>query len=187
MDMQRFSLTARFLHWTIAPLVLVQLALGFAADLSDKPLADRLLDQHVRIGLLIFGLMLLRLTWRIAVRPPALPESITGWRRRTAECTHLLLYGLLLMMPVTGYVLWAWTGPKLDWWGLGRIPMLFRGGDDELWRSVAGYAHEYGGYVVTALILLHIGAALHHQFVGRDGLISRRMGFGAIDQRCGAG
>lgn len=167
--------------------MLVQIGLGFAADWSDRPVSDRLLEQHVRFGLLIAALMVLRVSWRLALPPPPLPSSVTGWRRRAAGLTHKALYLLLLVMPVSGYVLWAWIGPTLDWWGVGRVPILFGGGDDEFWRSVAGYVHQYGAYAVSGLIALHIVAALHHQFVERDGLIVRRMGFGSLDGNDGAG
>lgn len=180
MNDDRYSRTARVLHWTVAVLVLLQIALGFGADWSERPVSDRLLDQHVRIGLLILALMVLRLSWRIATPQPRSTEAI-GWRKRAAGVTHGSLYLLLLAMPVSGYVLWAWTGPALDWWGLGRVPILFRGDDDEIWRSVAGYGHQYGAYAVSALVILHILAAAHHQFVLRDRLIGRRMGFGPLD------
>lgn len=179
MDSKRYSLIARLLHWIVAILVLIQTGLGFGANWSDRPQSDRLLEQHVQFGILIAALMVLRLTWRLASPPPRLID-VSGWRRRTAKLTHGALYLLLLAMPLSGYVSWAWTGPRLDWWGIARVPILFRGGADEMWRSVAGYGHQYGAYVVSALVILHIVAALHHQFALRDGLIGRRMGFKAL-------
>lgn len=181
MASKRYSLPARLLHWIVAVLVLVQIALGFGADWSERPQSDYLLDQHVRIGVLLLVLVVLRLLWRIGNPPPPLPDLAHRWQRRAAGIAHRALYILLLLMPITGYVLWAWTGPSLDWWGLGSIPMLFVGGDDEFWRSVAGYVHEYGAYAITGLVLVHIGAALWHSFVARDLSIGERMGFGALD------
>lgn len=107
-------MVARLLHWTVAALVLVQIGLGFGSDWSERSLSDRLLDQHVRVGLMILALMVLRLSWRLAVPAPPMPADVTGWRRRVAGLTHKTLYALLLAMPVAGYVLWAWTGPTLD-------------------------------------------------------------------------
>lgn len=182
MDSQRYSFPARLLHWAVAPLVLVQIALGFASDLSERPWSDFFLDQHVRVGVPLFGLILLRLLWRLGNEPPPLPEAIAPWQRRAAGETHATLYLLLVLMPVTGYVLWAWTAPSLDFWGVGHVPILFRGGDDEFGRSVAGYAHEYGAYAISALVLIHISAALYHSFVARDLSIGRRMGFRTLDE-----
>jgi cytochrome b561 len=181
MASKRYSLTATLLHWLVAALVLIQIGLGFGADWSERPQSDYLLDQHVRVGVLLLALVVLRLLWRLGNAPPPLPDFIPLWQRRAAGITHPVLYLLLLLMPITGYVLWAWTGPPLDWWGLGSIPILFVGGDDEFWRSVAGYVHEYGAYAITGLVLIHILAALWHAFIARDLSISERMGFGALD------
>lgn len=181
MASKRYSLPARILHWVVAVLVIVQIALGFAADWSERPWSDRFLDQHVRVGLLVLALMVLRLLWRLGQEPPPLPGSVARWQQRAAGLAHPLLYLLLLLMPVTGYVLWAWTGPTLDFWGIGQVPILFRGSDDEFWRSVAGYAHEYGAYAISALVLLHIAAALYHSFVARNLSIAERMGFRSLD------
>jgi cytochrome b561 len=174
----RYSRPAIVLHWTVAVLVLAQIGLGFAADWLTRPLSDAMLDQHVRLGLLIFALMILRLSWRLSHRPPPMPVAVPRWRQRGARMVYLAFYLLLLLLPVTGYVLWAWTAPTLSFWGWGMVPILFTGGEDETWRSIAGYAHEYGGYAVTALVILHIAAALHHQFVARDMTIGDRMGLG---------
>lgn len=181
MASKQYSLPARLLHWVVAVLVIVQIALGFAVDRSDRPLSDRLLDQHVRVGLLVLALMLLRLLWRLGNPPPPLPGSIARWKQNAAGLAHRLLYLMLLLMPVTGYVLWAWTGPSLNWWGLGRVPIVFRGGEEEFWRSVAGYAHEYGAYAISGLVLLHIAAALYHAFVVRDLSIGERIGITGLD------
>lgn len=178
MEPQPYSRLARILHWVTALLVIVQIALGFASDWTEGGLSDALLDQHVRIGLLVFAVVLLRWSWRLAVPPPPLPQSVPKWQKQAAEATHRLLYLLLLAMPLTGYVLWAWTGPTLDWWGIGEVPIVFRGSEDEFWRSFAGYAHEYGAYILTAAVALHVAGALHHELVAGDGLIRTRMGFG---------
>lgn len=159
----------------MAILVLVQLILGFLSDAAERPLAGLLLDQHVRIGLLILALMTLRLSWRLAKSPPPYPAAPTKWRLAVATTVHIILYLLLFAMTISGYVLWAWIGRPLDWFGLVSIPILFAGGDDETWRSIAGYTHNYAAYVLIALIILHIVAALWHEFVERDRLISDRM------------
>lgn len=171
----RFTWAARALHWIIAFLVLGQIALGLASDNSREPLSIWLLDKRVQIGLLIFALMILRLLWRMTHRPPPFPAAIAVWQRVAAAGVHRLLYILLLLMPVSGYVLWVWIGRPLSWFGLIQIPILFESGDDETWRSIAGYAHEYSAYVLIALLITHIGAALFHEFILRDHLIRDRM------------
>ena len=171
----RYNRTARVLHWTVAVLVFVQLILGVAADKASKPLSGQLLDQHVRLGLLILALIILRALWRASHSPPPLPVELPRWQRRLAGGAHRFLYVLLLVLPISGYVLWDWIGRPLDWYGLLDIPLLFKGGDDETWRSIAGYTHVWSAYALMALISIHIAAALWHEFVARDQLISKRM------------
>ena len=66
-------------------------------------------------------------------------------------------------------------GSPLDWFGIVPIPILFTGGDDETWRSIAGYTHIFAGYALIAMIVGHIGAALWHECIHRDRLIRDRM------------
>lgn len=173
--MSRYNLLARLLHWIVAILVFLQLFLGFAADRADTRAAEPLIDRHVQVGVLVLSLMALRLLWRSFRAPPALPDKHPLWQRRAARAVHHFIYALLFIMPVSGYVLWAWMGKPLDLFGLVPIPILFRGGDDETWRSIAGYSHTYAGFVLIALLTLHVTAALWHQFIRRDGLITKRM------------
>lgn len=175
MQSPRYNRTARLLHWIVAFLVIAQLSLGYAADWTAKPVSGVLLDQHVRVGLLILLLMILRLLWRGFRAPPPHSDALPHWHRRAASTVHGLLYLLMFIVPASGYVLWAWIGRSLGWFGLFPIPILFAGGDDETWRSVAGYTHEYGVYAVLFLLTLHIGAALWHELVMGDRLISERM------------
>ena len=159
----------------MAVLVIGQIILGYAADRAQGDFADILLDRHVWVGLLILGLVVIRLLWRLAHPPPALPAAIPEWQRSAATGLHRLFYAILLVLPVSGYVLWAWIGKPLDWFGILPIPILFTGGDDETLRSIAGYAHIFAGYALIVMIAAHIGAALWHEFVVRDRLIRDRM------------
>ena len=105
----RYTRPAILLHWSIAVLVLIQIALGFATDWADRPQSDSLLAQHVRVGLLILALMVLRITWRLAHRPPPMPAAAPRWRQEVARLVYAAFYVLLVLLPVTGYILWAWS------------------------------------------------------------------------------
>lgn len=182
MASNRYSALARWLHWIVGIAVIGQIGLGFAANWSGREQSRLILPYHVQLGLLILGLMVLRITWRLVKRPPPYSPGLTQWQRSLATMVHWMLYALLLAMPVTGYVLWAWRGPVLKFAGVAQIPILFEGGDDEFWQSIAGYAHEYGAFLLTGLILLHVTAALYHQFIARDLSIGQRMGLGPLDR-----
>ena len=157
----RYTRPAILLHWIIAVLVLVQIALGFATDWTDRPQSDSLLGQHVRVGLLILALMALRVAWRLAHRPPPMPAAIPRWRQEIASLVYAAFYLLLVLLPVTGYILWAWTGPRLGYWGFGTVPILFTG---VLWllgrraRAGDGSPPLYVGWL---LALSYLGVYSH--------------------------
>lgn len=172
----RYTRTVRILHWLVAAMVLVQIGIGFASDWAqDRDAARSLLDIHVQIGLSILALMVLRILWRIYRTPPPLSLKIPLWQKRVATVTHGFLYVLLFVLPLSGYGLWVWIGAEVRWWGLFTIPTFDLNGQDEFWRSIAGYTHEYAGYVLIGLLALHISAALKHEFVDKDRLIRDRM------------
>lgn len=152
---------ARTLHWVVAWLLLPQLALGWAADAAgtrDDWLL--LLQWHVGLGVLVGVLVLVRIALRWRHRR-ARPGAGKPWRARAASAVHLGLYAILLVLPVSGYVLWVWTqapGPTIA--GM-PLPRLFSPpGEDESLRSLAGYAHDGGAWLLVGLVLVHVAGAL---------------------------
>src|ERR1051326_671770 len=86
---------AKFFHWTVAVLILVQIALGFtAAAWRLSPMKLELFVWHKSTGVLILVLMLARLAWRLGNPSPALPANTPPWERTAAHASHALLYGL---------------------------------------------------------------------------------------------
>lgn len=167
----------RWMHWAVAAGVVVQFALGWGSE-TDIDGADgmRLLRLHFQLGMVLLALMLLRLACRLTHRMPPAGAGEPRWRHRAARSVHIALYLLLFLLPASGYVIWVWMDAPLDVLGVARVPRLFvPPADDETWRAVAWYAHIACGWMLSALLALHVAAALWHQWVRRDGLISRRM------------
>lgn len=175
MERQRYTLFARALHWAIAPLILGQIVLGFATDSAPRDQAEAWRKLHAEIGLLLAGLMLLRLSWRIARPPPPLPPALRAWIRLLASTVHRLLYLAVLVMLASGMTVWMWLGDRLTLLGLVPVSLPDLSGHDEFWLSVAGYTHEYGAWLLAALITLHVAGALWHEFMLKDRLIRDRM------------
>ena len=160
----RYSRVAILFHWTIAALVLVNLWIG---------LIGGSMSAHKAIGITVLVLTLGRVAWRLGYRPPPLPPETAEWQRMAARASHFAFYVLLLVVPLSG---WAMSsGAKrypLDWFGLFPIPYL------PIPPAVAGVgheAHELLGLLMAGLVALHIGAALRHQFLLRDGIVSRML------------
>lgn len=170
---ERYGIIARMFHWSVALVVLLTIPAGFVMIQEGLPrdLQNALFLFHKNVGVLILALVLLRLLWHRLQPPPPLPESTPRWQVRVAGVNHGLLYLLLLLMPVTGYVRVKAGGfpiETLDAWG---VPALVP--NSEALAGIAKTAHFYGGYTIAALIGLHILAALYHGLIRRDGVLAR--------------
>jgi len=171
----RWGVVARTLHWLVAAGVVWQLTTGRLAEaLSDRTASSQVIDLHVQAGLLLAALIVLRLLWRLGTRPPATPAGEPVWTRRMAEGVHGALYLLLLILPISGFIVWDYFDDDLAPFGL-QIPDIFSPTEDERLRAGAWYFHAYAGWLLTALLSLHIGAALWHSLVLRDGLLRRML------------
>lgn len=177
---QRHPLALRLLHWLLAALLALQVALGFAAEHAAAPaLSEALFPLHFRLGVLILCLMLLRLAVRLWLPAPGYVGG-TRWGARLRACVHGLLYGLALVLPLSGHVIWVWMGADRTLFAGVQVPALFVPPADETGRAIAWYVHVYGAWALSALVGLHVAAAVSRQLRQGDGFISRRMGFGAL-------
>jgi cytochrome b561 len=162
------------LHWIIVILVAVQVFLGITG--ADLPIGmERLitLSRHKSLGMTIFALMLARLAWRLANPAPALPETIPLIERRLARAVHWTFYGLLLVMPVVGWISSSASNLTVSWFGLFTFPDLV-GTDPEL-AKLAKAIHRSLARILLVLITLHAWAALRHHFVLKDNVLVRML------------
>jgi len=180
------------LHWVIAAAILLNLGIGlwmvWAIDSSELQAgAVSAFQLHKSIGLAVLVLSLIRLAWRLLYPPPPLPVGARGWERALAATTHWLFYGLMIGLPLSGwlYVSAQWRGaapfniPTL-WFGLFEVPHLFGLSDSSpaLRKQAAAISLNIHGAMALTLILLlvlHVGAALKHHFLQRDGVLVRML------------
>ena len=165
---------AKFFHWTVALLVVAQIALGFAAALWRlSPLKLELFVWHKSTGMLILALMLARLAWRLANRSPALPRETPAWERRAAHASHVALYVIALALPLSGWVINSAAGIPFSIFWLVPLPALVA--PDERLEELAKLAH-FSLLVALCLVLaVHIGAALRHHLIKRDDVLRRML------------
>jgi cytochrome b561 len=120
-----YGIIAQSLHWLVAAFVFVQLGLGlYAAGLPVSLARLQWLSRHKSLGLAILALVLLRLAWRSMNRAPALPDSMPRWQRGAATTTHWLLYALLVLAPLAGWMHASAAGLSVNWFGLFQVPDL---------------------------------------------------------------
>jgi cytochrome b561 len=167
----RYTGTAIGLHWLGAALVLSGFCVGlWMTDLPFGPLKFRVYAYHKWIGVTVFLVALARLAWRARHRPPP-PVAMPRWQRRAAAATHGLLYALMLAVPVSGWLYSSASGVQTVWLGVLPLPDLVAK-DKELAVALK-VVHLALNASLAALVLLHVAAALKHDFVDRDGLLAR--------------
>ena len=156
------------------------LAMGLAMTHAPLGPADKfkLYQLHKSVGITILLLAVLRLLWRVAHRPPALPDDMPAWERGAAESTHVLLYVFMIGMPLVGWAMVSVSPFNLPtvFYGVVRWPhltFLTAFGPKTALEPFFKLVHAYGAYVLIAVLLLHVGAALRHYVVERDTILQR--------------
>lgn len=170
---QGYRRPARWLHWIMAALVLLMIPAGLIMVQKglSRPVQDALFLFHKNIGVILFVLLIIRLIYRLRNQPPDLPNTLPAWQRQAARLSHLALYLLLIVMPVSGYVrVRADRFPieGLDALGIGTLLPK-----SETLANAASAVHQAAAFGLIALIALHIAAALQHALLRRDGGWSR--------------
>lgn len=164
----RYSTVAMWFHWTIAVLVIANLAIG----LLHESLLRGTMGAHKAIGLTVLLLTAARVAWRVAHRPPPLPAHTPAWERGAAHATHWTLYLLMIAMPVTGWLMVSGAAERrpLTWFGLFDLPYLPVGKEA---GAAGANAHGVLGWLMLGLVVLHVAAALRHRLVLRDQVLAR--------------
>lgn len=172
MPLSRYHGFAQALHWlTAAALCLLLPFVWVAENFPPGPVRTFWYMAHESMGISVFLLVLMRLTWRWRHRAPAYPGHIGAGQRWIAALNHGLLYAVLLVMPVSGYLM-AGNGQSVPWFRLLNLPGF--AADDALGRA-ADTVHVAAQFVLYALVVLHVAATVWHVAVRRDGLLERML------------
>ena len=175
MSNTQYTSTAKILHWTIAGAIVLQFVLAKLADLAgDEDLAVRelaLLANHKSVGITILALALFRLVWRAKNPPPALPATMPAWQVRASHFSHWALYGLIIVIPITGWLMSSASAYSVSWFNLFQLPD-FVAPDPDL-KNTFKDIHETLGKILALIALVHIGAALKHAMFDKDGVLNR--------------
>ncbi|MFT4240750.1 MAG: cytochrome b [Acidovorax sp.] len=173
---QRYTRTAMLLHWVLALALIGLLGMGlYMTGLPFSPQRLKLYNWHKWAGITLLTLSALRLLWRATHRPPALPAAIQNampaWQRAAHHGTHHLLYLLFFAVPLIGWAYSSAAGFPVVFLGLWQLPD-FVPASKELAEAIKPW-HRITAYALAGLIVLHVAAALKHQFIDRDGLLAR--------------
>ena len=161
------------LHWLTAALIFGNLLLGLS--MVDLPFSPRKLQWyiwHKWVGITVFLLTSVRLGWR-AVHPAPPLVAMPAWQRTAASVSHKLLYALLLLIPVSGWLYSSATGVQVVYLGVVPLPNLLP--KDKALADILRTVHVALNFTLFSLVCVHAGAALKHHFVDRDTVLTRML------------
>jgi cytochrome b561 len=166
-----YTPVAKALHWTTAVLVLTTLPLGFV--MANYDVGDTLYNLHKSIGPLILIITLVRLAYRLTHRPPPLPADMMAIEKFGAHASHWGLYALLIVQPLVGWVATSAYPAPVPFFGLFDLPAIWH--EDKPLSEMLYFWHKWIGVALVLLICAHVGAALFHYFVHKDGILQRML------------
>lgn len=164
---------ARVMHWLIAIWIIGMLPVGTAMvqDGISRPVQDTLYILHKNGGVILLVLMLVRLAYRLMNPPPPLPSTLAPWQVRAAEGTHVVLYVMVFVMALSGYIRVRAGGFPVEMLDALGLPTLVPKNDTL--EVVAKAVHFWGRFILLAALAAHIGAALQHKLIKKDGVFER--------------
>jgi cytochrome b561 len=168
-----YDTTAKAFHWGIVALLVVQYPLGWLMpDIHGGMTPGNPMTWHISIGSVILGLTVARLIWRLT-HPVAPESSLARWQRLASAAVHGLLYVLVLLATMSGWMFASARGWAISWFFVAPMPML-TGGDRALARALDG-RHQVLAWALLIAIALHVAAAFIHVFYYRDGVLQRML------------
>jgi cytochrome b561 len=167
---ERYNRGARALHWAIAVLVIANLASGLLHESLEGVI--RLIPLHKATGMTVLALTILRILWRFTWRAPPYPPAMSGWQITLARIVQGGFYALMVIMPVSGWIMASAGKYPLSWFGLFDLPKLAVTRDGLVYLAGRN-AHEVLGWLFLAMVVLHVAAALRHHFVLKDEVLRR--------------
>jgi cytochrome b561 len=166
--------TSKWLHWLVAASVLTTIPIGIAMGRVAKgSLQDALYTLHKSIGILILALMIARLINRIVVGAPAPAPGLARWQRIVSSATHGLLYVLLVLQAIGGWLANSAYGAPTPFFGLFELPSLMA--KDQAVADTIFRNHRIFGFVIAGLAAMHIAAALQHYVIKKDRVLQRML------------
>lgn len=173
-SLERWGLVSKLFHWLMAVAFFVQIALGWCAvSWPLSPFKINLFVWHKSLGILILLLVALRLLWRLINKTPTPPSNMPVWERLTAHISHTLLYMLMVLVPLSGWVISSASIIPFRVFGVLPLPAITT--PNQATEELAKTAHFYLFVALAMIVLVHIAAALHHHFVKRDDVLKKML------------
>jgi len=172
----RYSHTAIFLHWLIALMIVTNFGLGLTmVELDLSPQKLKFFSWHKWMGMTIFLLVCLRVLWRLGHPAPPLPAGMPAWQAKAAHASHVLLYVLMFVIPLSGWTYSSAAGKTVVYLSLIPLPDLVQA--DKALAETLKLVHISLNFTLAGLVLLHVAAAWKHHLMDRDDVLTHMLPF----------
>lgn len=171
-----YGSVSKVLHWGMFAIIIALFVI--ANVMNSTPIGPEkfeIMGIHKSIGLTLFFILIGRIIWRLSNATPK-DDSAPAWEHLAAHGLHFALYGILLVMPISGMLMTCAGGYSLSWFGMVDMPNLI--GKDEQFAAMAKFIHGTSASLLVLMLVGHIGAALFHKIVRKDGIMQRMLPFG---------
>lgn len=169
-----FSLPARILHWLMAAMILAMLFIGVGMVASVSERHEWLLRIHKPLGIAILLLAVVRLAVRLRHPPPPLPADLPMLQKLAAHASHWLLYALMIAMPLVGWAMLSAGGYPVMLGASLRLPAILPASATAF--AILRHLHGWLALLLFLTFLAHLGAALYHGLIRRDGVLASMLG-----------
>ena len=173
-SVSQYSSFSKFLHWIIALAVLCMLIVGFFLDEVPDQYAGTVYMLHKSIGITILFLMILRFIWVHASGKPDLPDTVPLWEKVFSRIVQYGFYLLLLIMPLSGWIMSVAADKIPNYFGLFKMPLPWITPNKSL-AEFMEESHLIIAWVIVAFICLHVAGALKHHFINKDSVLKKML------------
>lgn len=171
---ESFGVFAQVFHWSIFLLfVSLFVVANMMTDMPKGPEKFQLYGLHKALGITTLFIVFLRLSWRMANPVPAPSNKVSQGVNRAGSIGHFLLYAVMFIMPISGYIMSMAGGHKVSWFGMFNLPLLI--GKSKALGELAQGIHSFTALFIVILVSGHLLAALWHHFVIKDGVLRRML------------
>ena len=181
---ERWGTVAKSFHWVIALIIIGSSILALVLVNADETLPENvkryiaLIKVHKSFGLTVLVLVAMRAAWAMANTRPVVPHGPNPWEARLMHLAHLALYGLMLLVPLSGWLSSSSFGSKTRYFNLFLVPNIWP--KDPVMIKLWHPMHKFGSWILLAFVVGHIGAALWHHFVRKDDVLRNMLPFGRM-------
>ena len=169
-----YSAVSKWLHWVTAIIIFGSLAVGFLLEDLPEGRAQNLgYDLHRSFGFVVLCLAVMRLALRGIFGAPAAYAGLTPFEKRASTFVHHALYGLIILTPLLGWAATSAYPVKISVFWLFTLPPLAP--ESEALSKLLFKAHELSAIAIVVLLVAHIGGALMHRVIKRDGVLDRML------------